>query len=44
LGSNDAGGPLVSLIATFFYFYAQKDLKYNIILSATAEERFQLME
>ncbi|OBS11685.1 acetylornithine deacetylase [Elizabethkingia miricola] len=38
LGSNDAGGPLVSLIATFLYFYAQKDLKYNIILSATAEE------
>ena len=29
---------LVSLIATFLYFYAQKDLKYNIILSATAEE------
>jgi acetylornithine deacetylase len=22
------------------YFYAQKDLKYNIILSATAEEKF----
>lgn len=38
LGSNDAGGALVSLIATFLYFYHKKDLKYNIILSATAEE------
>ncbi|QCX53248.1 M20 family metallo-hydrolase [Elizabethkingia sp. JS20170427COW] len=38
LGSNDAGGALVSLIATFLYFYNRQDLKYNIILSATAEE------
>lgn len=38
LGSNDAGGPLVSLIATFLYFYKAKDLKYNIVLAATAEE------
>jgi acetylornithine deacetylase len=38
LGSNDAGGPLVSLIATFLHFYDQKDLKYNFILAATAEE------
>ncbi len=38
LGSNDAGGPLVSLIATFLYFYEQKNLKYNIVLAATAEE------
>ncbi|MHC5310694.1 M20 family metallo-hydrolase [Myroides sp. LJL116] len=38
LGSNDAGGCLVSLIATFIYFYDQKDLKYNICLAATAEE------
>lgn len=38
LGSNDAGGPLVSLIATFLYFYHQKDLKYNLALAATAEE------
>jgi acetylornithine deacetylase/succinyl-diaminopimelate desuccinylase-like protein len=38
LGSNDAGGPLVSLIATFLYFYPQADLKYNLILAATAEE------
>jgi acetylornithine deacetylase len=38
LGSNDAGGSLVSLIATFLYFYEKKDLKYNIVLAATAEE------
>lgn len=38
LGSNDAGGPLVSLIATFLYFYDQKDLNYNLVLAATAEE------
>jgi acetylornithine deacetylase len=38
LGSNDAGGCLVSLIGTFLYFYPQSDLKYNICLAATAEE------
>jgi len=38
LGSNDAGGPLVSLIMAFFYFYGERDLKYNIVLAATAEE------
>lgn len=38
LGSNDAGGCLVSLIATFTYFYIQKDLKYNLIIVASAEE------
>ena len=38
LGSNDAGGCLVSLIGTFLYFYPQEDLKYNICLAATAEE------
>lgn len=38
LGSNDAGGPLVSLIATFLKFYDRADLKYNIVLAATAEE------
>lgn len=38
LGSNDAGGCLVSLIGTFLYFYEQKDLNYNICLAATAEE------
>jgi acetylornithine deacetylase len=38
LGSNDAGGCLVSLIATFVYFYSHKNLHYNLILAATAEE------
>lgn len=38
LGSNDAGGCLVSLIAAFLYFYDRKDLKYNLCLAATAEE------
>ncbi|PJJ79896.1 M20 family metallo-hydrolase [Mucilaginibacter auburnensis] len=38
LGSNDAGGCLVSLIATFLYFYDREDLKYNFCLAATAEE------
>lgn len=38
LGSNDAGGPLVSLIATFLHFYPKQNLKYNIVLAATAEE------
>lgn len=38
LGSNDAGGCLVSLIATFCFFYEQTDLKYNLCLAATAEE------
>ena len=38
VGSNDAGGCLVSLIATFLYFYDKTDLKYNFCLAATAEE------
>ena len=38
LGSNDAGGCLVSLIATFLYYYDQPDLKYNFCLATTAEE------
>jgi acetylornithine deacetylase/succinyl-diaminopimelate desuccinylase-like protein len=38
LGSNDAGGPLVSLIATFLHYYNRKDLKYNVVMAATAEE------
>ncbi|MBP7558804.1 MAG: M20/M25/M40 family metallo-hydrolase, partial [Chitinophagaceae bacterium] len=38
LGSNDAGGCLVSLIATFLHYYAAKDLQYNLVLAATAEE------
>ncbi len=38
LGSNDAGGCLVSLIATFTYFYRQSDLNYNLVIVASAEE------
>lgn len=38
LGSNDAGGCLVSLIATFLHYHKQENLKYNIIIAATAEE------
>jgi len=38
LGSNDAGGCLVSLIHTFLYFYDKPDLKYNFCLATTAEE------
>lgn len=38
LGSNDAGGCLVSLLATFLYFYDRHDLNYNIIFAASAEE------
>lgn len=38
LGSNDAGGPLVSLLATFLYFYDQPQLPFNLLFAATAEE------
>ena len=38
LGSNDAGGCLVSLLAVFTYFYSHKELKYNLIMVASAEE------
>jgi len=37
LGSNDAGGALVSLLVTFVYFY-EADLPFNIIFAGTAEE------
>jgi acetylornithine deacetylase len=38
LGSNDAGGCLTSLIATFIYFYEKENMKYNFVIAATAEE------
>ena len=38
LGSNDAGGSLVALIATFVHFYKKADAPFNLILAATAEE------
>ena len=37
LGSNDAGGPLVALIATFCSFIG-KDFPFNLLLIASAEE------
>lgn len=38
LGSNDAGGALVSLMATFLFFWDKANMKYNIVIAATAEE------
>ncbi|NQU86971.1 MAG: M20 family metallo-hydrolase [Mariniphaga sp.] len=38
LGSNDAGGPLMALLATFVHFYDRDDLPFNLIFAATAEE------
>lgn len=37
LGSNDAGGALVSLLASFLHFY-HKNLNINLVYAATAEE------
>lgn len=37
LGSNDAGASLVSLTATFLYYY-KKELPFNLLLALTAEE------
>jgi len=37
LGSNDAGGPLVALMATFLCL-KDHDLPYNLVFAATAEE------
>lgn len=38
LGSNDAGGCLVSLLAAFVVFHKNNPLKYNLVFAATAEE------
>lgn len=38
LGSNDAGGSLVSILAAFLYFQNMEALNYNLILAASAEE------
>lgn len=38
LGSNDAGGCLVSLIATFLHFYNDENTKCNVVFAASAEE------
>lgn len=38
LGSNDAGGCLVSLLATFLHFYEMQDARHNVVFAASAEE------
>jgi len=38
LGSNDAGGCLVSLMATFLYYYNQDEINHNVVFAASAEE------
>ena len=38
LGSNDAGGALVSLMACFAYWHPQENLSHNLVLVASAEE------
>lgn len=38
LGSNDAGGALVTLLAVFIHFYQKENLPFNLIYAATAEE------
>lgn len=38
LGSNDAGGCLVSLMATFLYYYNRNDIDHNVVFAASAEE------
>jgi len=38
LGSNEAGGSLVALLALFRYFYARPDLPYNLCFTATEGE------
>ena len=38
LGSNDAGGALVTMLATFVHLRQIPDLQYGIIVAATAEE------
>ena len=38
LGSNDAGGALVSLLVTFTHFYNASNLNHNLLMVASAEE------
>ena len=38
LGSNDAGGALLSLLTVFLNFYDLTDLQYNVVFIASAEE------
>lgn len=43
LGSNDAGGPLVALLAVFVYFFNHENLPWNLVFAATAEEEISGM-
>jgi len=38
LGSNDAGASVVSMLSAFRNFHGSKDLRYNLVYAATAEE------
>jgi acetylornithine deacetylase len=38
LGSNDAGGSVVALLALFNHYYDRQDLPFNLVYAATAEE------
>jgi acetylornithine deacetylase len=38
LGSNDAGGALTCLLATFLHFFDHPNLPFNLLFAATAEE------
>lgn len=38
LGSTDAGAALVSLLACFLYYYEERNMLFNIVFAATAEE------
>lgn len=38
LGSNDAGGALISLLGTFLHFHQQQNLPFNLVFAASAEE------
>lgn len=43
LGSNDAGGALVTLLAVFIHFSEHENLPFNLIYAATAEEEISGM-
>lgn len=43
LGSNDAGGSVISLMDAFFEFYEQRNLNRNLILVISAEEEISGM-
>ncbi|MFT6717602.1 MAG: acetylornithine deacetylase [Saprospiraceae bacterium] len=38
LGSNDAGGALITLLGAFLHYHKQSDLPFNLIFAASAEE------